>query len=97
MTVTDEPGVYVPGRFGVRIENVLLCRRAGETPFGRFLEFENLTLCPYDLRPVERALLTAEEVAQINAYHAEVCQRLLPLLTDEADRNWLLQATAPLT
>lgn len=96
MTVTDEPGVYVPGRFGVRIENVLLCRRAGETPFGRFLEFENLTLCPYDLRPVERALLTAEEVAQINAYHAEVCQRLLPLLTDEADRNWLLQATAPL-
>ncbi len=96
LTVTDEPGIYVEGRFGVRIENVLLCRPAGETPFGRFLDFETLTLCPYDLRPVYRTLLTPEEVRQINDYHAEVRTRLLPLLTDEADRQWLARATEPL-
>ena len=96
LTVTDEPGIYVEGRFGVRIENVLLCQPAGETPFGRFLGFETLTLCPYDLRPLDRSLLTPEEAAQINAYHTEVRTRLLPLLTDEADRQWLRRATEPL-
>ena len=96
LTVTDEPGIYVEGRFGVRIENVLLCQPAGETPFGRFLGFETLTLCPYDLRPLDRSLLTPEEAAQINAYHTEVRARLLPLLTDEADRQWLRRATEPL-
>ena len=84
------------GRFGVRIENVLLCQPAGETPFGRFLGFETLTLCPYDLRPLDRSLLTPEEAAQLNAYHTEVRARLLPLLTDEADRQWLCRATEPL-
>lgn len=93
MTVTDEPGVYVEGSFGVRIENTLLCVPAGETAYGRFLRFEPLTLCPYDLRPVMRPLLTAAEVEQINAYHAEVRSRLLPLLSDEADRRWLANAT----
>ena len=93
MTVTDEPGVYVEGRFGVRIENTLLCVPAEETPFGRFLRFETLTLCPYDLRPVDRSLLTPPEVAQINAYHALVRERLMPHLADEADRRWLEAAT----
>ena len=96
MVVTDEPGIYLAGRFGVRIENVLLCRHALQTDFGRFLEFENLTLCPYDLRPLDRSLLTAGERAQINAYHDEVRRRLMPLLTDEADRDWLVRATEPL-
>lgn len=93
MTITDEPGVYVEGAFGVRIENTLLCVPAEETAFGRFLRFESLTLCPYDLRPVMRSLLTVEEVEQINQYHAEVRHRLLPLLSDEADRCWLANAT----
>ena len=96
MVVTDEPGIYLAGRFGVRIENVLLCQPAGETPFGRFLGFETLTLCPYALRPLARSLLTPGEAAQINAYHTEVRTRLLPLLTDEADRQWLRRATEPL-
>lgn len=96
MVVTNEPGIYLAGRFGVRIENVLLCRLALQTDFGRFLEFEDLTLCPYDLRPLDLSLLTAGEVEQIDAYHAEVRRRLMPLLTDEADRDWLFKATEPL-
>ncbi len=93
MTVTDEPGLYVEGRFGARIENVLVCVESRTTDFGRFDKFETLTLCPYDLRPVDLSMLTTDEVAQINAYHATVCERILPLLDDEADRNWLRKAT----
>ena len=96
MTITDEPGIYVAGRFGVRIENILLTVPGPVTDFGRFLEFEPLTLCPIDLRPVDRSMLTAEETAWINAYHAMVRARLMPLLTDEADRCWLEAATRPL-
>ena len=93
MTVTDEPGLYVAGRFGARIENVLVCVESRTTDFGRFDKFETLTLCPYDLRPVDRSMLTPVEVEQINAYHATVRERILPLLDDEADRNWLRKAT----
>lgn len=94
MTVTDEPGVYVTGRFGVRIENTLLCRKAEETPYGKFLQFEVLTLCPYDLRAIDRSLLTPEELEQINAYHERVRKAIMPLLTDDDDRIWLARATA---
>ena len=93
MTVTDEPGIYVAGRFGVRIENTLLCVPGRTTDFGRFLQFENLTLCPYDLRPVDWTMLNDVERKQINTYHSLVRERLLPLLTDEGDRRWLEQAT----
>lgn len=96
MVVTDEPGIYVEGKFGVRIENILLCVPTQTTPYGRFLQFESLTLCPYDLRPVKRDLLTDEEVRQINDYHAEVRRRLLPMLTDASEREWLEQATRAL-
>lgn len=96
MTITDEPGIYVTGRFGVRIENTLLTVPGPVTDFGRFLEFEPLTLCPIDLRPVDRSMLTAEETAWLNAYHATVRTRLMPLLADEADRRWLEAATQPL-
>ncbi len=94
MTITDEPGIYVPGKFGVRIENTLLCVADKETDFGRFLKFEALTLCPYDLRPVDRSLLTPIEVEQINNYHLMVRRRLMPLLTDEADKVWLARTTS---
>ena len=94
MTITDEPGIYVPGKFGVRIENILLCVADKETDFGRFLKFESLTLCPYDLRPVDRSMLTPVEVEQINNYHLMVRRRLMPLLTDEADKVWLARTTS---
>lgn len=93
MTVTDEPGIYMEGKFGVRIENTLLVTPYTTTEFGSFLQFEPLTLCPIDLRPADLTLLTAEEKAWLNEYHSMVRQRLLPLL-DEEHRQWLRKATA---
>ena len=92
MTVTDEPGIYMEGRFGVRIENTLLVTPYTTTEFGSFLQFEPLTLCPIDLRPADLTLLTAEEKAWLNEYHSMVRQRLSPLL-DEEHRQWLCKAT----
>ena len=91
MTVTDEPGIYLAGRFGVRIENTLLVRHAAG--LDGFLKFEPLTLAPIDLAPVETSLLTDTERNWLNAYHERVRTALLPLLTDEADRRWLHNAT----
>lgn len=91
--VTDEPGIYVAGKFGVRHENTLLCVKAGDTDFGQFLKFEPLTLCPYDKRPIVVEMLTKEELQWLNDYHQQVRDALLPLLSDEADRTWLIEAT----
>lgn len=94
MTVTDEPGIYLPGRFGVRTENTLLVVPYRETGFGRFLQFEPLTLCPIDTAPVITDMLTGDEKAWLNAYHRTVFDRIAPLLDDEADRQWLANACA---
>jgi len=96
MTVTDEPGIYVAGRFGVRIENTLLVVPYKSTEFGEFLQFEPLTLCPIDTTPIVVEMLSDEELRWLNDYHQTVCERLSPLL-DEDDRTWLQQATKPLT
>ena len=88
MTVTDEPGLYLEGRFGVRIENTLLTVPYITTEFGRFLRFEPLTLCPIDTAPIIKSMLTAEETACLNAYHEMVYERLAPHL-DEEHRMWL--------
>ncbi len=95
MTVTDEPGIYVEGHFGVRIENVLLVQPYKETPFGCFLQFETLTLCPIDIAPIVTNLLTPEEKEWLNAYHQMVYNRLSPYLEAD-DRQWLRMATAPI-
>lgn len=94
---TDEPGIYVTGRFGVRHENTMLCVEAEETDFGKFLKFEPLTLCPYDLRPIVVSMLTLEELNWLNEYHQWVCDTLMPLLSDETDKQWLAKATRPLS
>lgn len=94
--ITNEPGIYVAGKYGVRIENVMLCVPKEETDFCRFLCFEPLTLCPYDVRPVLLEMLSDEELEWLNAYHEWVNKTLSPLLPDEADRKWLQQATMPL-
>lgn len=95
MTVTDEPGVYLEGRFGVRIENTLLVVPVEETECGRFLGFETLTLCPIDVRPIMKDLLTPEERQWLNDYHAMVYQRLKDYLKED-EIQWLRTATAPI-
>ena len=92
MTVTDEPGIYLAGRFGVRIENTLLVTPYRETEFGQFLQFESLTLCPIDTTPIVRELLSQEEIDWLNQYHEMVFEQLSPHL--EADeREWLRAQT----
>jgi Xaa-Pro aminopeptidase len=95
MITSNEPGVYRPGRWGVRIENLILNVPDGTTEFAEFLRFETLTLCPIDTRPIERTLLSAEEIAWLNDYHATVGQRLAPHVSGAA-RDWLEARTAAL-
>ena len=99
MVTSDEPGVYRPGQWGVRIENLLL-NVSVDTPeagaFGEMLEFETLTLCPIDVRCIDRSLLRPDEIDWLNAYHATVRARLAPLLSGDASRGalaWLMLRT----
>ncbi|WP_321834029.1 aminopeptidase P family protein [Pseudomonas kulmbachensis] len=94
MITSIEPGTYRPGRWGVRIENLVLNREAGTSEFGVFLKFETLTLCPIDTRCLEPSLLTREELDWFDAYHAQVRERLSPLLAGAA-LEWLLARTEP--
>ena len=105
MTITVEPGIYLTGRFGVRIENTmhivpvdettLFPLQSGAADRGSYLCLEPLTLCPIDRRPIDLSMLTDDERQWVDDYHALVFERLSPLL-DEADRGWLQQACAPL-
>lgn len=95
MTVTDEPGLYLEGKFGVRIENTLLIVPAATTPFGEFLGFETLTLAPIDTTPVLPYMLTAEERQWLNSYHRRVRETLSPYLS-AAEAAWLKAAARPL-
>lgn len=95
MTVTDEPGIYLAGKFGVRIENTLLITPYIKTEYGQFLQFESLTLCPIDTTPIIIEMLSPEERQWLNDYHRMVYNRLAPYLTSE-EQEWLLQATKPI-
>lgn len=95
MTVTDEPGIYLAGEFGVRIENMLLVKDYMQTEMGKFLQMESLTLCPIDTAPIDVLLLTEEEKNWLNVYHQLVFEKLSPWL-DEEDKNWLQEATKSL-
>lgn len=96
MITSIEPGTYRPGRWGVRIENLVLNREAGASEFGEFLKFETLTLCPIDTRCLEASLLTHEELKWLNDYHEQVSERLSPLLEGDA-LAWLQARTAALS
>lgn len=92
MTLTDEPGLYLAGKFGVRIENTVLLSDYMKTEFGKFLQIEPLTLCPIDTAPIDLAMLMPEELTWLNEYHAKVYAELAPYL-DEEEKKWLENAT----
>jgi len=96
MILSNEPGYYRGGAFGIRIENLIVVQTAaplGETR--QWLDFETITLCPIDTRLILRDLLTSDEVAWLNAYHARVWSEIGPLVSGET-QVWLQQACAPL-
>jgi Xaa-Pro aminopeptidase len=98
MILSNEPGYYREGAFGIRIENLLIVDEpsvpeSGERPM---LGFETITLAPIDLRLIDPSLLTGEQIAWLNRYHASVYESLYPLL-DEETREWLEGATAEVT
>lgn len=92
MTLTDEPGLYLAGKFGVRIENTVLLSDYMKTEFGKFLQIEPLTLCPIDTAPIDLTMLMPEELAWLNEYHAKVYAELAPYL-DEEEKKWLENTT----
>lgn len=97
MILSIEPGVYRPGKYGLRIENLVAVRKVEkpkETAFGPFLRFENLTLCPIDARCLELGLLSQAEKDRLNDYHVTVYERLSPKVTGEA-LAWLRKRTLP--
>lgn len=95
MVTSDEPGLYREGMHGIRHENIILCREAGKTEFGDWLEFETLTCCHIDTSAVIPSLLTVDELDWLNAYNARVCATLAPLLPP-ATAVWLRRRTQPL-
>lgn len=92
MITSNEPGLYRPGLWGIRIENLVLTVPSVSTEFGEFLAFETLTLCPIDTRCIAIDALSPNELTWLNAYHREVRQRLLPLVQGAA-RDWLVHRT----
>ena len=95
MTITDEPGLYIEGEYGIRIENTLLTIPYRSTDFGEFLQFSSLTLCPIDTTPIVISMLSAEEITWLNDYHRLVYTTLTPHL-DREHSAWLKEATKPL-
>lgn len=95
MTLTDEPGLYLAGKFGVRIENTVLISDYLSTEFGKFLQIEPLTLCPIDTTPIDVDMLLPEEIDWLNDYHQLVYEKLSPFLNEE-EKIWLENATKPI-
>ncbi len=95
MVVSNEPGIYLEGRFGIRHENLVLCRKGEKNEYGQFLHFEPLTMVPFDRDAILPALMTERELAWLNAYHRKVYETLAPYFSGE-ELTWLREATAEL-
>lgn len=96
MITSNEPGLYLEGRYGIRCENLILTKKAMETEFGTFYDFEELTLFPFDLRLFDTSIMSDAEIEWVNKYHTEVRERLTPML-DAEQAAWLAEKTRPLT
>lgn len=92
MVVSNEPGFYVEGQYGIRLENLILCKKAEKNEYGQFMEFETLTLVPYDLDAVDASLLDSKERQLLNDYHSRVYSELSGYMTAE-ELEWLKTAT----
>ena len=95
MTITNEPGVYVDGKFGIRTENLMLVDDAFENEYGKFLKFDVVTRFPIDTAPILTEMLSEGEITWLNGYHDKVRKALAPLLSGR-DLDWLEQHTRPL-
>jgi Xaa-Pro aminopeptidase len=96
MILSNEPGYYKPGHYGIRIENLVIVQKAAVAGAEReMMGFETITLCPIDRRLIGVKLLTAEELAWLDAYHARVLKALAPLVSNPT-KAWLKAACAPL-
>lgn len=92
MITSDEPGLYIEGEFGIRHENLLLCRKGEKNEYGQFMYFENLTWVPFDKDAIDTSLMSNKEIELLNSYHEQVYEKISPYLDDE-ERNWLREAT----
>ncbi|MDO5540855.1 MAG: aminopeptidase P family protein [Eubacteriales bacterium] len=96
MVISDEPGVYLAGKFGIRHENLVLCRKGEKNEYGQFMYFEELTMVPFDTEAIDVSLITEKELAHLNAYHQKVYYAISPYLEGE-ELEWLKKVTRPLT
>ncbi|MEI6274654.1 MAG: aminopeptidase P family protein [Prolixibacteraceae bacterium] len=94
--MSNEPGIYREGEYGIRIENVILCKKYKSTVFGEFLCFETISLCPIDRKLILITLLTKDEISWVNAYHRNVLKKISPLIKDKVILKWLARQCAPL-
>lgn len=92
MVITDEPGIYEEGKFGIRIENEFIVKKAEQNKYGQFMEFETITFAPIDLDGIDTQYMTKFEIDWLNNYHAQVYEKIAPHLTDE-EREWLKEYT----
>lgn len=92
MLISNEPGFYKNGEYGIRIENIILAKEHGSSAFGKFLCFETVSFAPYDLAAIDKSLLTDSEIVWINNYHKEVYEKLSPYLNEE-EKAWLKEET----
>jgi len=96
MITSNEPGFYLAGEYGIRLENLILCKEAKKTEYGQFMEFETLTMVPFDRNCINPKEMSVKELALLNAYHQRVFEVLEPHLQPE-ERLWLKEATGPLS
>ena len=95
MVTTDEPGVYIEGSHGIRIENELVCRKGEKNEYGQFMHFETITYAPIDLDVIDTKYMTAVDLDRLNSYHKMVYDTISGYLTEE-EREWLKVYTRPL-
>ena len=95
MITSDEPGIYLEGKYGIRLENEVLCRKGEKNEYGQFMYFENLTYVPFDLDCIEPEQMDRSEIRRLNDFHAQVYEKVSPYLEPE-EVAWLKEATRPI-